>query len=202
MATTFAKELQDEQHLGPHPKRAPSFGDPLDLSGIWRRAHAIRALHWETQLFVVRDVVDDAGSAKEDALREKRSDSAQPTDLRQGALDRKSPQSSSIERSIERRVGDPAKSHQSLRVQSTSGAQLAYHLWPGKRVERAAFDLDPIAVLQGQGGPCRPRLRDGPAVRENECVAASYGELKRVGRIKPSRFWSSRITVSRRPSAP
>ncbi len=125
MATTFAKELQDEQHLGPHPIRTPSFGDPLDLGGIWQRAHAVRTLHGETQLLVVRDVVDDAGSAKENALGEKLSDAAQPTDLRQGALDRKSLQSSSIERSIERRVGDPAKSHKALRVQSTGGAQLA-----------------------------------------------------------------------------
>ncbi len=165
MAPPFAHELEDEQDLGPHPVRAPPISDPRDLGGIGQRAHAIRALDRETQLLVPRHVVDDAGAAKEDALREELADASECADLRQGALDRKAPQVIAIERSLERRIGDAVKAHQALRVESTSDAQSAQFLRTRKRVERTTVDREAIAVFLGQSRARRTRLSDGAAVR-------------------------------------
>ena len=88
MPTSFAKELEYEQDFGPHPIRAPSLGDSFDRGGIRQSAHAVRAPHRDTQLFVLCDVVDDASAAKEDALREEFTDATQLADLSERALDR------------------------------------------------------------------------------------------------------------------
>jgi hypothetical protein len=69
--------LPDERDLGPHPKRPPPFGYSLNLGAIGQRAQAVRTLDSEPKLFVVRDVIDDARAAKEDALREELAYAAQ-----------------------------------------------------------------------------------------------------------------------------
>src|SRR5438874_1419289 len=70
MPAAFTMELEDEEDLGPHAIGPPLLGETLDGGGVGQLGHCVRALHGETHLFVLRDVVDDAGAAKEDALRE------------------------------------------------------------------------------------------------------------------------------------